>query len=339
MNDICKIRLQPLLRKSTYPGYSNTALSDFFGSTGVTPALSFSRSEFFTEGKRYVKGMSISGVQQKLSLKVDKKQIVITDLDGKYILKPSPEAFPYAAENEHVAMIIGQTLKIPTAKCGLIAFKGEPTEYAYICKRFDRDSKGGKLDQEDLLQIMDKPSVDKYQGTYETAGKTLFEAVNGKLIVIQDFIHRIIFAYLIGNSDLHLKNFSVTRASRNKSRFYDKLTPNYDVLFCDAYKDLESSPGFLALGLLEDESDPGEEQFSRYYEKYGFYIGDDFVELGIRLGLRAPVIIRFIEKIKSKQENILKLIDRSFMPNEMKSKAKTIVRERSKALLLYGKYK
>ncbi len=113
--------------------------------------LPFSRAEFFRSSKYNIQGLSISGVQQKLSLrKNEKNELVATAKGCEYILKPSPEAYPNAAENEHAAMQVSRHTGIDTAQCGLVTFKGG--ELAYITKRFDRQSDGSKLHQEDLLQ-------------------------------------------------------------------------------------------------------------------------------------------------------------------------------------------
>jgi serine/threonine-protein kinase HipA len=177
--EYCKISLIKLTGKQSKAGYQNSALKGLFGTTKVNPALPFSRSEFFQSGKRYAQGMSISGVQQKLSLKVNEKhELVVTAQGGEYLLKPSPEAYPYAAENEHAAMQVSRLMGIDTAQCALVSFAGG--ELAYLTKRFDRQGDGSKLHQEDLMQCFNLPSEDKYSKTYEEAGKLILEVTNGK---------------------------------------------------------------------------------------------------------------------------------------------------------------
>ena len=105
------------------------------------------------------------------------------------------------------------------------------------------------------------------------------------------------------NDDLHLKNFSVQRLPDNTSPYYDKLTPNYDCLFCDAFNDEEKGMGLLALGLLHDAEDDGE-YFTDMYSHYGYYTGYDFLELGRRLGLQEKPIRTFITKLKTNQKKI-----------------------------------
>ncbi|MEH6823998.1 MAG: HipA domain-containing protein [Motiliproteus sp.] len=331
--DYCKISLKKLSGDETKPGYHNGEFKKLFGGTKVGHCLTFSRAEFFQAGPTHSQGMSISGVQQKLSLKEgDDHELAVTIKEGTYILKPSPESYPYAAENEHTAMRVSALVGIETAQCALISFR--EGELAYITKRFDRLEGGQKQHQEDLLQCMGLPSDRKYESTYEAAGQCITKVTHGKQVVVLDFVRRVILAYIMGNDDLHLKNISAQRAPDNRSRFYDKLTPNYDVLFCSAFKpDEDQNKGlkYLALGLLKEvESD--KEYFSDNYNDYGFYTGYDFIELGRRLGLAEKPVRKFIERLKKDESKILDLISHSYMPEEMSRRAGEMVKDRIKIL-------
>ncbi|MBQ0721708.1 MAG: HipA domain-containing protein [Gammaproteobacteria bacterium] len=328
--EYCKVSLKKLSGKQSKPGYNNNALKALFGSTKVKPCLPFSRSEFFQRSRQNVQGMSISGVQQKLSLKKNEQHELIATVEGgEYILKPSPETYPNAAENEHAAMQVSRLMGIDTAQCGLVTFDGG--ELAYITKRFDRLDDGSKLHQEDLMQCFDLPSDDKYNKTYEEAGKLIGEVTNGKQSVVLDFVRRVILAYATGNDDLHLKNVSVQRRTDNTSRFYDKLSPSYDCLFCDAFRTDEPGMGQLALGLLYDPDD-GDEEFTDMHNCYGYYTGYDFLELGRRLGLPEKPIRAFIAKLKTNEKKIADMINHSYMPDDMKTRAIKLVESHTKAL-------
>ncbi len=328
--EYCKISLKKLTGKQNKAGYHNTEFKTFFGSMKVNPCLPFSRSEFFQSSKQNTQGMSISGVQQKQSLKQNEKhELAATVEGGEYILKPSPEAYPNAAENEHAAMQVSRLMGIDTAQCGLVTFEGG--ELVYITKRFDRQPDGSKLHQEDLMQCADLPSENKYDLTYEEAGKLIDQVTHGKQTAILDFVRRVILAYITGNDDLHLKNFSVQRLPDNTSHYYDKLTPNYDCLFCDAFNAEPKGMGLLALGLLHDAEDGGE-YFTDMYNHYGYYTGYDFLELGRRLGLQERPIRTFITKLKTNQKKITDLISHSYMPDVMKDRATQLVESRIKAM-------
>jgi len=321
----CKISLKKEQKRAKHPGYRDDAFRSLFGRTKVNPGLPFSRSEFKQESIKYIKGMSISGVQQKLSLRIDDNHNLIPVSEGgKYILKPSPEEFPNAAENEHAAMITSRLLKIDTALCGLVSFTGG--DLAYITKRFDRLDNGDKQHQEDLVQGFGMDSSRKYNMSYEASGKLIHEMTRGKRAVVLDFVRRVIHAYLIGNNDMHLKNISLQKEPENTSRYYDKLTPNYDSLFTVAFENIDHD-GYLALDLLEDG-------FSERYEYYGFYTGYDFIELGIRLGIPEKLIKKTIEGIANKRDSLKEVVEHSYMPDDMKKRAMTLIDDRSRVLLI-----
>jgi serine/threonine-protein kinase HipA len=327
----CLISLKPLDAKKKHDGESHDgARKALFGRASVKPRLNCSRAELFREAVKYVKGMSISGVQQKLSLKIEQGELVPTTTDGEFILKPSPETFPHAAENEQLGMEISRLLGIPTAACGLIRFSDG--ELAYITRRFDRLVGDIKVHQEDLAQAQGFASADKYRGTYEDAGKKLYQMSGNKLSVVADLINRLMQAYLIGNGDMHLKNISLQRDIANTSRFYDRLTPNYDQLSTALYTEMDTQ-GFLALGLLADAD--GEEAFSEAYQHYGYYTGRDFITLGTRLGINDKAIRVSLQNIATKKKEVLSLIDRSFLPDNMKQDFGHIINERARALSLF----
>jgi serine/threonine-protein kinase HipA len=321
----CKISLKKEQKNAKHPGYRDDAFRSLFGSTKVKPELPFSRSEFKQDSVKYIKGMSISGVQQKLLLKIDDNyELIPVSEGGVYILKPSPEEFPNAAENEHAAMITSSLLKIDTAPCGLVSFT--EGDLAYITKRFDRLENGEKQHQEDLVQGFGMDSSRKYDESYEACGKLIDKMTNGKKAVVLDFVRRVIHAYLIGNDDMHLKNISLQRGHENASRYYDKLTPNYDSLFTEAFENINSE-GYLALDLLESG-------FSENYEHYGYYTGYDFIELGIRLNIPERLIKKIIGDMANKKEPMKEVVKNSYMPDEMKKRAMNLIDDRSRVLFI-----
>lgn len=319
---ICRVTLTTISSGS----FSKKVIKDFFEKSSPIDKLSFSRKEFFTEGIKYAQGMSISGVQQKLSLIINvNNDFEIVTIGGKYILKPSPESFPHAAENEQCAMAISRLVGIDTALSANIQFSDG--EEAYITKRYDRLN-GQKLHQEDLAQAFNLQSEYKYQKSYEEALYLVREMSGRKLSVVKELFNRIVFAYLIGNDDMHLKNISLIKDLDNKSTKYDRLTPNYDQLLVHAFPN-PPKIGALALDLLKEED---EGIFSKMYEKYGFYTGYDFYLLGDRAGLRKPVIKKIMDNYFEKEIEIINIIENSFMPSDMKNKAKSLVKDRIKAL-------
>ena len=314
------------LLKINAGSFSKSAIRNFFGNRKPIDKLTFTRADFFAKGKEFVEGMSISGVQQKLSLIINERnEFEIVTINGTYILKPSPEAFPFAAENEQCAMAISHAVGIETAYSANIQFSDG--EEAYITKRYDR--RGNiKLHQEDLAQAFQLPGREKYERSYEEALQLARDMSGGKLSVVRDLFNRIVLAYIIGNDDMHLKNISLIKDPGNRTIYYDRLTPNYDQLLVQAFPNPPKS-GFLALDLQKREK---EGIFSSKYKDYGFYTGYDFYSLGLSAGLREQVVTSVLEHLFQKEMDMVEIINNSFMPVEMKERSVTLVRDRINAL-------
>ncbi|MDC7234686.1 MAG: HipA domain-containing protein [Spirochaetales bacterium] len=270
--------------------------------------------------------MSISGIQQKLSLKRDSEnKLVMTAKAGEYILKPSPEAFPHAAENEQCAMALSHLAGIPTAVCALIPFSDG--EFAYLTRRYDR-IEGKKLHQEDLAQGFNISSSGKYSKSYEECLALVHSMSGGKMAVVRELYKRIIFAWLIGNDDMHLKNISLIRKEDNRTPFYDSLTPSYDQLFASSFSN-SLKIGYLALDLLKEEHGG---IFSTGYQKLGYYTSADFKELGYRAGLLPKAIKSVIDHFINLEDDMTDMIFRSYMPDLMKQRAADTLKHRFIAL-------
>ncbi|MFY0664675.1 MAG: HipA domain-containing protein [Natronospirillum sp.] len=324
----CLISLEPLRPKQTHAGYNDSAYHELFGTLAVRAELPFTRQQFFTEGRQFVKGMSISGVQQKLSLTIDKGSLTYTAQGGQFILKPSPEIFPNAAENEHAAMTLARSMGFDTALCGLVRFNGS-SELAYITRRYDRSSTGPKH-QESLLSAAGLHSDKKYDISYEQAAREVASVANGRKALVLEFIRRVMFCYYIGNSDAHAMNFSFMRPTEAGSTDADiQLSPIYDVLFTHAFP-AEGNLSALALDLLDDGN--GGEFFTPQFERLGFYSLTDFIELGRRVGIPAKPIIKFAEQIITGLPLHTALVERSHIPDGMKKTVCALLADRAKAL-------
>jgi len=154
------------------------------------------------------KQISITGVQPKLSLELAKNPLRFTifDLSGNYILKLPSEHYKELPENEDLTMHLAEFVGIKTAKHSLIRL---PTnELAYITKRFDRD-KNGKIAVEDFCQLTENITEYKYRGSVEQIAKTTLKFTLNNRFELQKLFELVLFSFLTGNTDMHLKNFSL----------------------------------------------------------------------------------------------------------------------------------
>ena len=201
-----------------------------FGST-LPPILPYTREQLSELAEQVIRSQTtITGVQPKLSLDLDGKgkntpqRFTIVGLWGKYILKPQMDLFPQLPENEDLTMHLAEIVGIRTVPHSLIRFADG--ELSYITKRIDRNRKGNKLPMEDMCQLSERLTEHKYKGSYEQIAKLILQFSNTPKLDLVNFWQQILFCWLTGNADMHLKNFSLY--SLTKGQYL--LTPAYDML-------------------------------------------------------------------------------------------------------------
>ena len=281
------------------------------------------RAELFQE-------MSISGVQEKISLRLDRGVLTPTAEGGAYILKPVPGlVLPCFADevpaNESLTMQIAeQIFGINTAANALIRLADG--ELAYITRRFDRTRDGERIAQEDFCQLMERSAQThgaryKYDTSYEALADTMKRYVPAYRVASEDLFRRIVFNYFVGNGDAHLKNFSL----QQDATFGDHtLSPAYDLLCTSLHLPNETR---LALDLLDNDEIPAG------VEKHGFQTGADFLELARRMGLVGARAQRILDEFApAVLTNVEGLLKRSFLSSNAQIEYARITADRTKAL-------
>lgn len=187
------------------------------------PKIAFGLSEISLEAQELTGKLSMSGVQPKLSVKLDRKKnrLVSVAQGGEYILKPQTLAYPNIPENEQCCMDIAEALGISVPQHCLLPLKDK--SLAYVVKRYDRNREE-KYHQEDFQQILEKD--DKYVGSVEEICRKLniISAVPG--LDVQLLYERVVLSFLLGNGDAHFKNYSIITYDDVDSR----LSPAYDIV-------------------------------------------------------------------------------------------------------------
>lgn len=191
--------------------------------TSKLPIIDFSLQDVSQKAQKSSGRLSISGVQPKLSMRLDKKEnsLISVAEGGEYILKPQTAAFSNIPENEQCCMDLAAAFKINVPPHCLLPLRDGSK--AYLVKRFDREF-GLKIHQEEFYQILE--SGNKYQGSVEQIGRKLKEISTAPGYDAQLFFERVVFYFIIGNGDAHLKNYAI--AYRDKETI--RLTPAYDII-------------------------------------------------------------------------------------------------------------
>ena len=204
--------------------YSDKQLQTMFGKP-VRPSIPISLAQISTEAQKLAGKLSISGVQPKLSVRLDGNKLLPVARNGQYILKPQTQEFAELPQNEYLCMQMGNQFGLNTAQSLLLELAdGSP---AYLVKRFDRFKKGNRMEKlacEDTHQIIGGP--DKYAGSHNQIAKIICNYCSFAPLELQRFYEMTIFNFSIGNGDAHRKNFSLLTNQKSVVA----LSPAYDLV-------------------------------------------------------------------------------------------------------------
>jgi len=223
----CYICLNDLGEIDAPSTYHQKCMIELVGTPNL-PLIDVDRAGLPLEQWKMAGGVSISGMQPKLSMRLSADRLALETVEGggEFILKPQSPKFESLPENEHLTMRLAQLAGIEIPPCGLALLRdGSP---AYIVRRYDRHiGSHRKLRQEDFCQLAGLPSDKKDEGSGELCVRLLRKYIRtAPEVEIAKLYRRLVFAYLTGNGDLHLKNLSLIIGNNGEPR----LSPAYDQL-------------------------------------------------------------------------------------------------------------
>lgn len=290
--------------------YHKKCAHRLFGAYRV-PTIPFSSDDIISEAQKMVGKISISGVQPKLSVHLDKrsKLLQVVEKGGFYILKPPVERFGHLPENENLCMNIAGSLKIETPPHGLLRLRDGAL--CYIVKRFDRLDNGTKLPQEDFQQLTGID--DKYAGSMERIGKVLLQNSEAPLLDAVILFERLLLFFIIGNGDAHLRNFSLLK----KPELGYRLSPVYDIVNSRLVLPLEQ-----------------EEMSLRVNGKRNRLRREDFISFAAQIGIPEKTISTTLGRLNKGKGTIKAQIDSSLLSDEEKNRFWQICEERF--MILYS---
>ena len=291
--------------------FHKSCCKKFFG-TATAPSLDYTRAQMEELAVQVIQSQTtLTGVQPKLSLNLDKHRgsakLTIVGLWGDYIFKPQTERFAMLPENEDLTMHLAEIARIKTVPHTL--FRMKDGSIGYLTKRIDRKADGEKIAMEDMCQLTERQTENKYKSSYEQVGKAIRKYSTNAQLDMVDFLELVYFSWLTGNNDMHLKNFSLYSPAGEPV-----LTPAYDLL--NAVLSNPADDEELALNLNGKKKRMKDADFKAAYRTCG-----------------VPEIV--FDRVKKKYVDLLpkfeEEIQRSFLSDELKTAYVELMHRRLKA--------
>lgn len=259
--------------------------------------------------------MAVTGVQAKISLSLHRKEdrnlvkkLTIVGLYGDYILKPPSDYYPQLPELESVTMHMAAICGLMIVPHSLIFL--EDDTLCYITKRVDRTRKT-KLHMEDMCQLSERLSEDKYKGSHEQVAKLILKYSSNPILDVSNFYELVLFSFFTGNADMHLKNFSMLKLENNGW----VLSPAYDLVPTALVNTADTEELALTLN--------GKKLKLNY---------NDFLSAFNLSGLNKKVLDNTLELFKYCKPEMLHVLDTSFVNEEFKKKYSALIHARFKQM-------
>jgi serine/threonine-protein kinase HipA len=294
----CRICLHPAA------GSHHRACTQSLFDAPTPPAIDVQMAKLHTLALAMVGHSSMSGVQRKISVRLDadRNTLQLATAGGRYILKPQAQTFPHLPENEHLTMRLAPLVGIDVPPCGMVQL--DDGSLAYVVRRFDR-TPAGKLAMEDFCQLAEKSPKEKYDGSAELCFRVVGRFASEPGVASLKLLRQFMFAWWTGNGDMHLKNLALLRQNGLLG-----LSPAYDLL-CSR---LVIPGDAMALSVVGKKDRLGPASWRRLAEY-------------ARIPARA--FERLAASFAAALDPALRLVERSFLPAEMRREYTELLRERA----------
>ena len=309
------------LKTENESGWHATCIRRFFGTT-VIPCIDIDEASLealATESTN--KGLTVPGVQKKLSLHLHSEggnpRLTLVNYPTGYILKPQVNEFEALPEAEQLVMCMADASGISTVPHALVR-SGE--SLAYITGRVDRifnKSDVKKLAMEDFCQLDYRLTADKYKGSYERCAKVIKDHSSRVGLDLTELFMRLVFSFAVGNSDMHLKNFSLIETAEASGIYV--LSPAYDLLPVNVIMPEDKEETALALN--------GKKTHIRR---------KDFLEFAEKCEIPKTSAEKMIAKIASMRQKYIDMCSSSNLPDRLKADFIELINSRCDVLVPAG---
>lgn len=278
----------------------------------VAPELPYTRKDLNKLATVVVNShTTVTGVQAKLSMDLEHDYVgrpqrltIVGVMGGRYILKPQTEQFERLPEVEDLTMHLAEIAGIATVPHSLIRF--EDGELNYITRRIDRTDDGGKLPMEDMCQLSGKLTEQKYQGSYEMVTTLIKKYSSAPMLDIVNYWEQVVFSWIVGNADMHLKNFSLIGDGKGMY----SLAPTYDQVSTKL--------------VMPEDTDELAMPVNGFQKKI---LPMDFAQAMEYIGVSKKVIERILKHFTTLTDKWNECIDASFISDTQKETYKAIIKK------------
>lgn len=298
-------------------GWHKACIKRFFGTTHIPEIEIDEKALESLAAQSTSKGLTVPGVQKKLSLHLStdnhNPRLTLVNYPTGYILKPQVREFECLPEAEQLVMTMANATGISTVPHALIK-SGD--NLAYITKRIDRifgKTEVKMLAMEDFCQLDLRVTADKYKGSYERCAKVIGRYSSQIGLDMAELFMRLVFSFVVGNSDMHLKNFSLVETDEASNTFV--LSPAYDLLPVNVIMPEDTEEFALALN--------GKKTHIR---KKDFFV---FAE---ECGVSKASAEKMIAKIVSMKPKYIDMCNGSLLPDHLKERFAELIEQRCKVL-------
>ena len=305
------------LRTPAETGWHKACIKRFFGTSNFPEIEIDDTTLNLLATETTNQGFTVPGVQKKLSLHLisdhNKSRLTLVNYPTGYILKPQVAEFEALPESEQLIMSMADTAGISTVPHALI--KGA-TGLAYITKRVDRNFSKNKMEMlamEDFCQLDLRLTADKYKGSYERCTKIIQKYSSRIGIDMAEFYIRLIFCFLVGNSDMHLKNFSLIETAEGSEQYV--LSPAYDLLPVNANMPADKEQFALTMNGKKMNIRKG-----------------DFLKFADACGITRSTAEKLIQNLVKLTPQWLEMCEESLLPKELKERLEKIIRKRAETI-------
>ena len=318
MNCLCcgKPIIETASEQEKAVGWHNRCVKRFFG-TKTLPDIEVSEEvleQLAIESTN--KGLTVPGVQKKMSLHLDNSgatpRLTLVNYPTGYILKPQTKDYPCLPEAEYLVMQMAEKAKIKTVPHALIRIKAQDNSFAYITKRIDRRD-GKMLAMEDFCQLDGRLTEDKYKGSYERCAKIIRKYSSRAGLDITELFIRVVFSFIVGNSDMHLKNFSLIETDENSSNYI--LSEAYDMLPVNTVNPADTEQTALTLN----------------GKKRNLH-RNDFLKFADACQIDRAVAGKIIDRMKGYESEFIRETEQSYLTDEFIENINDLIKNRINSL-------